>query len=276
MPSASSSRHWARAWSRGRDRRGTARRTAVRWPGSTRGRPGRAVAAAEQVRRTGRPTRSVSSARPGPMSGCPPVARRIGGAGEGVDDDDLGRVAGPRAVVPVGDGQLGQDRPDRRAGTARAARTRAGRSRPAAPAGRAGGAVGVGPRRARASSRRADEVAVGLRRLGGRPPERLVEVGDEVVDVLEADRQPDEVRRRRRSRPAPSGSSCECVVEAGWMISDLASPTLASRREDLDVVDELAAGLDAALDPERHDPAEAALQVARRLARATGCDSRPG
>ena len=24
-------------------------------------------------------------------------------------------------------------------------------------------------------------------------------------------------------------SSCECVVEAGWMISDLASPTLASR-----------------------------------------------
>ena len=32
--------------------------------------------------------------------------------------------------------------------------------------------------------------------------------------------------------------------------------------EDLDVVDEPAAGLDAALDPERHDPAEAAGEVA--------------
>ena len=31
--------------------------------------------------------------------------------------------------------------------------------------------------------------------------------------------------------------------------------------EDLDVVDELAAGLDAALDAERHDAAEAALEV---------------
>ena len=46
------------------------------------------------------------------------------------------------------------------------------------------------------------------------------------------------------------------------MISDLASPTLASRREDLDVVDEPPTGLDAALHPERHDAAEAAGQVA--------------
>ena len=54
----------------------------------------------------------------------------------------------------------------------------------------------------------------------------LVEVGDDIVDILDADREADEVL----------GEVCclellrlswEWVVEAGWMISDFASPTLA-------------------------------------------------
>ena len=45
------------------------------------------------------------------------------------------------------------------------------------------------------------------------------------------------------------------------MISDLESPTLASKREQLDVVHDLAAGLLASLDPEGQDGAVAAGQV---------------
>ncbi len=59
-----------------------------------------------------------------------------------------------------------------------------------------------------------------------------------------------------------SGSSCECVVEAGWMISDFASPTLASRLKIWTLSISSAAGVDAALDAERHDPAEPTGQVA--------------
>ena len=45
--------------------------------------------------------------------------------------------------------------------------------------------------------------------------------------------------------------------------------------EDLDVVDEPAAGLDAALDPERDDAAEATVRY-RLASLCDGCDSRPG
>ena len=74
------------------------------------GRPGRAVAAAEQV--------GAEDADPGRVEGPPrpderrpPVAGRVGAAGEGVDDEDLGRLGGPRAVVAIGDAERREDRP---------------------------------------------------------------------------------------------------------------------------------------------------------------------
>ena len=193
----------------GRDRR---ERRAVRPPGPRvgRGRAGRAVAAAEQVgAQDAEPVRVERPARPDER--LPPVAGRVGRAGQGVDDEDLrrvrrapGRRAGRRRSGPAGACR-------RRARTARARPFRGGRSRSGDGPSRLGTPSREVPRSGLGSSGRADELAVG-RRLGGRGGERLLEVGDEVVDVLEADRQPDEVRRRRRSRSAPparaaSGSS---------------------------------------------------------------------
>ena len=93
-------RHWASAWSTTRDRR---ERRAVRpaGPRMERGRPGRAVATAEQVGAQDADPLGVE--RPALADErLPPVAGRIGRPGERVDDEDLRRLAGRRAVVPVG------------------------------------------------------------------------------------------------------------------------------------------------------------------------------
>ena len=196
---------------------GRSRRTAGPVRGSMRGGAGRAVAAAEQVgAQHADPVRVQRAARADERR--PPVAGRIGRAGQGVDDDDLRRHPRGRAVMPVGDGQLRRasaviepngprSTDSRRPVPGRDGRPPRSPGRPGHPA-------------------RADELAVG-RAVGRRRREGLLEIGDEVVDVLEPDRQPDQVVGRRRSRSAPRASSCEWVVEAGWMISDLASPTLA-------------------------------------------------
>ena len=67
MPSASSSRHWASAWSRV-ETAGKVAPYGRPGPRVERGRSGRAVAAAEQIRGEDADL-VVSSARPGPMSG---------------------------------------------------------------------------------------------------------------------------------------------------------------------------------------------------------------
>ena len=59
--------------------------------------------------------------------------------------------------------------------------------------------------------------------------ERLIEVLDEVVDVLDADREPDHVGGDPH-RDQLLGVSCRCVVDAGWLTRDLASPMFTSRR----------------------------------------------
>ena len=164
--------------------------------GSSRRRAGRAVAAAEQVGAQDADPIGVERP-PGPDERRPPVAGRVGRAGEGVDDERPAARRRARAVVAVGDGQLGQRRARRRGGTApsrrglepagpeRAAPGGAGSDRVAAPV--------VGARRGVIRPRRRGSPSADASAVGGL--ERLVEVGDEVVDVLEADRQPDEVRR---------------------------------------------------------------------------------
>ena len=202
-PSSSRRRHWARAWSTRRDG-GKARAVRPAGSGIERGRSGGPVAAAEQV--------GADDARPLGVERAaladqrlPPVAGRVGRTGQRVDHEDLRRGVGRRAVVPVGDDQVRQRRPaferewPQRHGLD-------GRPVPGRETGRPGRWSAGG------SSGRADEAAVGGA-FGGRGRERLLEVGDQVVDVLEADRQPDEVRRDAGRDPALRARA----ASAWWM-----------------------------------------------------------
>ena len=83
----------------------------------------------------------------------------------------------------------------------------------------------------------------------------------------------------RRTRPGVtpvvsccSGVSCECVVDAGWMTSERTSPMFARWLNSVQVVDERAAGVDAALELERQHRADAlrGVLVGRRVPRARG------
>ena len=56
--------------------------------------------------------------------------------------------------------------------------------------------------------------------------QRLVQVGDDVLDRFDADREADEIGGYAGGGRC-SGVSWRCVVEAGWMTSVFASPTLA-------------------------------------------------
>ena len=200
-PSASSRRHWARAWSRVVTAGNAAPygRPVAR---VDRGRAGRPVAAAEQVgAQDADPVRVERPARADERR--PPVAGGVGRAGQGVDDEDLRRVARGRTVVAVGDGQLGQRLPVVQLERPELDATRAGRSRSGERPSRGGAPTASRPvvrtpghPAAPTSSPSADASAVAA-------ASAWLEVGDEVVDVLEPDRQPDEVRRSRRSRPAP-------------------------------------------------------------------------
>ena len=63
--------------------------------------------------------------------------------------------------------------------------------------------------------------------------ESLVQVLHDVVDVLDADGEPDHLRPSRPHWPVRSSVSCRCVVEAGWQAKDLASPMFTSRLKSL-------------------------------------------
>ena len=107
MPSASSRRHCARAWSRGRDGREARRRTAA--PVAGRRTSGRSCRSGRRAGwRTGRryAVRVERAARADER--LPPVAGRVGRAGQRVDDQDLRRRPGRRAVVAIRDDQLRQ------------------------------------------------------------------------------------------------------------------------------------------------------------------------
>ena len=246
----------AAAWSRVE----TAGKVVPIWRAGPRvdgGRTGRAVPATEQV--GAQDADAVRVERPArPDEWLPPVAGRVGRAGQGVDDHDLRRR--PRA-------------PGRRAGTRRSAR--GGRpvrrakgpsdavSRRPVPVGsvRAAGGDVDRPRSwgRPASPGCADELAVGGDVGRGRV-EGLGQVGDEVVDVLQADRQADEVIGDA-GRSLLLGLQLRVRGRGGVDDERLGVADVGQQAEDLDVVDEPAPGLDAALDAERDDAAEAALEV---------------
>ena len=91
----------------------------------------------------------------------------------------------------------------------------------------------------------------------GRPQPSL-QVLDEVADVLEADRDPDRAVGDARPRRVPPASSRRCVVVAGWVISDLASPRLLRDVDDRQGVHQRERLVLATVDLEGHDRAAAA------------------
>jgi hypothetical protein len=72
--------------------------------------------------------------------------------------------------------------------------------------------------------------------------QRLLEIGDDVVDVLDADGQPHHVLADP-AEASSSGPSWRWVVVAGWQARVLASPMLTRRSDHLQRVDEARAGL---------------------------------
>src|ERR1039457_297645 len=149
--------------------------------------------------------------------------------------DDLWRRARSRTVMPVGDGQVGEgdarfelERADRERLESTCPEGRRGYCRP-----RRGGAPGIqiwargwplGHAPAPASSA-AEPVVIAL------PVETARAWSRSAIRSSTCSR-PTDSRTRSSVTPLANWSSAlswEWVVEAGWMISDLASPTLASR-----------------------------------------------
>ena len=196
----------------------------------------------------------------------PPVTGRIGRTGQGVDDDDLRRRPPGRA---------------RRGGTRRSARGVPGRHR--ARTGRVDALEPAGPRG------ETDRPVVGS--IGRHPaaPTRLPSSGAsavdassawdrsamQVVDVLEADRQADEVRRDS-GRDLLLGLELRVGGRGRMDDQRLRVADVGQQAEDLHVVDEPATGLDTALDAERRR-SRRSRRVRYFLACLwDGCDSRPG
>ena len=233
--------------------------------------PGRAVAAAQQVGARGRRSRSVSSARPGPMSGSHQSPAASAEPVRAWTTTTCGAVPGRRAVVAVRDGQLGQRRPVVERRTARATRSRAGRS---PSRGRRG-------RRGSAGRRRTSTVIRPRRRARRRPALSAVAAASACSrSAMRSSTCSSPTDSRMRSGVTPveacsSGSSCECVVEAGWMISDFASPTLASSEKIWTLSMSRRPASTPPLTPNVTIAAEAAVQV-RLASLCDGCDSRPG
>ena len=220
------------------------------------------------------------------MSGAHQSPAASGAAGQGVDDEDLGRLVRPRAVVAVGGANLGEDRavverqrtdlpghhgarvegrPVRRAyGPPRTATdSLAGAGPRAAPGERGRPGAGAGRSRGHGYTPAPDGAGAGRCGAGCRCSEALVQVGEDVVDVLEADREPHEVVGHARAQPAPRPTCCWWVVVAGWMISDFASPTFARRLNSFTLLISAAAGVAAAANAEGEHAAEAAGEVPR-------------
>ena len=253
MSRASSNAHWAAAWSACRDRReARAVRTAAA-ARSDRGRARRAVAAAQEVGAEHADPVGVERSA-GADERLPPVAGRIGRTREGVDDDDLWRLAGGRAVMAVRDDQLGEWRPVRefewpeRRGL-----------EPAGPRGQRHG--DSTPRRVpRGSGRRVvgtSSVTRPRRRARRRPgsrrwPSRVPGPGRR--SGRRRARVPTD-RRMRSARDPGRGLllGLQLRVRGRGRVDDqrLRVADVGEEREDLDVVDEPATGLDPTLHAER-------------------------
>ena len=95
----------------------------------------------------------------------------------------------------------------------------------------AGGARRPGTAWRRSSAESGDRPVRRRQRLtsGGGQGQRLVDVVDEIVHVLEPDRQADGLGPDAGGDAARRRASWRWVVDAGWMASDLASPRLRSR-----------------------------------------------
>src|ERR1035437_3336212 len=99
------------------------------------------------------------------------------------------------------------------------------------------------------------------RRAGARRDlDGLVEVGDDVVDVLDADRDANQLRSHAAGDLI---GRRQLLVSGGCGVDDqtLRVADVGQQAEELDRVDELAAGVDATLEPEGHDATEATAEV---------------
>src|SRR5690606_16247338 len=94
-------------------------------------------------------------------------------------------------------------------------------------------------------------------------PERLVEVPEDVVDVLDADAQPHEVGAHA-GRGLLVGRELAVRGRRGMDREALRVADVGEVAEQLQALDELLAGLDAALDAEAHDRPAALRQVLLR------------
>src|SRR5205814_3122456 len=159
----------------------------------------------------------------GPDERFPPGAGGVGRAGQRVADDDLGRLAGRRPVVAPGHDELGQSR-----SVVEDDRIESRRHDPTRPE------LGV-----RGRGRRRDDTPDGLGHPAAPTRSPAVEAWPSAIDSARSRSairsstcsSPTDSRIRSGVVPVVSCSSavsCEWVVDAGWMINDLASPTLAS------------------------------------------------
>ena len=226
--------------------------------------------------RTRTPTRSVSSARPGPMSGSHQSPAASAEPVRAWMTRTCGADARRRTVVAVGDGQLGQRRPVVQLEAARAGRD----LEPAGPGRWPVGLDRLGPRprrgpvvaveassrprrraRRRPTRRRSRRQAPARGRRSGRRRAR-------------ADRQPDEVLGRA-GRDLLLGRQLRVGRRGRMDDQRLGVADVGQQREDLDVVDEPPTGLDAALTPKVTIPPKPPVRYCL-ASLCDGCDSRPG
>ncbi len=161
-----------------------------------------------------RTTRSCRSGRPGDHA-VPPAgggvlvvrgARHVRVAGQGMLDEDHIVPVGRELAPPLGRRARHREEPHR----SRVRSSRRGQSTSARPGGNpAGRALRT-------------ELTVKMP-----PPRTGVEVGEDVVDALDADGEPDQAGGDTDAS-CSSGVSCEWVVDAGWITSERTSPMLAT------------------------------------------------
>ena len=277
MPSASASAASTAHLVADRRRAGSASPTAARRV-AVRRRPGRALAAAEHVGRDDEPAVGVDRP-PGPIIAVPPARGGVPGTGGPGDV----AVAGERVQHEHGVRRRRGERAPRLVGDAHVGQLAAGSRASAAPSVDEPTAAGRVPLPPRAGGGREDldgRVAVDALVTSSRSTclgraEAGVEVGHDVVDALDADRQPHEARGDAGGQPAPRRRAGCAWCDAGWMTRLRTSPMLArwlcssARRR---------TACPASTPPRRSnddDRARAAGQVLLPRARATGSTAGP-
>ena len=262
MPSSRQQRPVDRRPGPGPGSAGSGARRAARWPG--RSKKDRSCPCSRRARwRRSRSSRSVSSGLPGPMM----LSHQPGRFGSSPSWSPAAwasperawqmKTALERSSLSVAVGLVGDLDPLEARPRSRASAGGRRRRRPPA-ASRPG---------RRPKARRPSYFGLG---------QSLVDVGQDVVDVLDADRQPDHVVGDAGARPAHSSSSCEWVVVAGWIASDLASPMLARCENSSSESMNLRPASLAALDAEGDQRTAAALEDPRWRLRAWLESGRPG